>query len=415
MRIVLWRGFHEGEGPNKVGELIAEALEGRLLLILCPPEVRDFSFLDLLPEGELDWQGDWNSQPAARRASAPFNSVQPCLGIFTSATSENAKLVLYARENVECSARNIFALFSRRRITELFCYPQPFHTFGLTLGYAAAHLFGIRLVAPEGKYSQQHHHSWLSAVAEGTLTLGTPTHFLDLVQFIRETGSIPPISYSAIVGGARVSRALWFSLRDELRIEAPSIGYGATEASPGISHLPPGVAPLEDGDVGKPLPELQIQLDPGLGLRFAGRSLCAAIIQEGKLEFPGSFLLPDLLREREDGNFIYEGRAKFVLNRGGKKVQLEGLEKAISAQFGIEALCLSVPHARLGEELGILLKIPAEELDGRREPIFEYLRERYGANFSSEYMQSVRNFPFNANLKPDRQKALALLANLQRP
>lgn len=385
---------------------MAYALEGKLLLLACPPELSSFSFLEHLPEGRVELLGDWEGISVPPRSSFCVYPQPPCLGVFTSATTEMAKLVLYTRENVESCARSIFALFQRRRIREVFCYPQPFHTFGLTLGYASAHLFGWELNAPEGKYSRSHHEEWVRAVGETTLTLGTPTHFHDLAQFLRNSRVVPRASYSAIAGGARVTRELWLLMRDQLHIEAPSIGYGATEASPGVSHLAPGVEPIEDGEVGRPLAHLSVDLDPLSGVTFRGSSVCSAIISETGLEFPESFTLPDLLRVRADGTWVYEGRAKFTLNRGGKKILLEAVEKELHSRFGIEALGFSVPDARLGEELGLLLKTSAEDLRFRREEYVAHLRKKYGMNFSSSHLRAVSGFPLNANLKPDRQKAI---------
>jgi fatty-acyl-CoA synthase len=406
MRIVLWRGYHDGE----FAELVGCALGGGLLLIACPPETNDFGFLNQLPEGEIELRGDWIGFSAPTRvAEGGAYPVSPCLGVFTSATTENAKLVLYSRENVESCARSIFALFRHHRIKSVFCYPQPFHTFGLTLGYAAAHLMGWRLTVPAGKYSRHHHEEWVKSVGENSLTLGTPTHFLDLMQFLKDATIRPPRSYSAIVGGARVTRSLWIALRDELRIEAPSIGYGATEASPGVSHLAPGVEPVEDGEVGLPLPHLEVVVDPLSGVTFSGPSVCCAIIHEGRVEFPDSFVLPDLLRVRSDGSMIFMGRAKFTLNRGGRKILLEAIEKEILAHFGIETLAISVPDHRLGEELGLLLCTPCEDLCVRREELVGYLRDKFGVNFSSSHIRAVTQFPLNANMKPDRRAAINAL------
>jgi acyl-CoA synthetase (AMP-forming)/AMP-acid ligase II len=401
MRIVLWRGYHGPSHSRDLRQLVSEALEGQLLLIPCPQELHDFSFLDSLPEGKIDCVGDWSGiSIPERKAAVPVYPAQPCLGVFTSATTGRARLVLYTRKNVESCGLAIFGLFDCARIQEIFCYPQPFHTFGLTLGYAAACLLGIRLFVPEGRYSRAHHEAWLESAGSGTLTLGTPTHFLDLASHLR--GNIPRASYAAIVGGARVTRPLWLAMRDVLKIEAPSIGYGATEASPGVAHLSPGVEPSEDGEVGRVLPHLKVSIDPAVGITFSGSSLCTAIIQEGSVIFPKSFTLPDLLRTREDGTLVFEGRSNFVLNRGGRKLLLEVVEKELNSRFGVEALCVSVPDLRLGEELGLLLKVPQEELHIRKDEIFAHLRNIYGMNFSANYARAVPGFPLNANLKPDR-------------
>jgi acyl-CoA synthetase (AMP-forming)/AMP-acid ligase II len=405
MKIFLWRGHHGAD----FAPLMKGALAGEHLLIACPPELASFEFVNLLPAGEIELTGDWNGiSVPARTGSVPY-AMAPCLGVFTSATTEIAKLVLYTRENVESCACEIYGLFALSKIRNVFCYPQPFHTFGITLGYAAAELFGWKLVAPQGRYRRAHHEEWFRAAGDGTLTLGTPTHFLDLLAHIQENGAVPPVTYGAIAGGARVTRALWLQMRDELRVRAPSIGYGATEASPGVAHLAPGVEPREDGEVGLPLAHLRVSVDPLTGVTFEGPSVCTAIIHEGRVEFPRSFTLPDLLRVRDDGVLVYEGRAKFTLNRGGRKLLLEAVEKEIASCFGFEALAFSVPDPRLGEELGLLLAVAPEALRFQREELAAHLRARYDVNFSTQHWRSVAAFPRNENQKPCRRAALGLL------
>lgn len=400
MMILLWRGYHEaGFQP-----LVARALEGDFLVIACPTGLDDFSFLDKLPEGEVELVGDWGNMTVPSRTGAVEYPVSPCLGVFTSATTASAKLILYTRENVESCARAIFGLFERSRITGIFCYPQPFHTFGLTLGYAAAHLFGWRLVIPPGKYSREHHEAWARAVGAGCITLGTPTHFIDLAD--RFQGRTPEKSYGAIVGGARVTRALWLRLRDELRIEAPSIGYGASEASPGVSHLAPGVEPSEDGEVGKPLAHLKVSVEPLTGVTFWGASLCAAIVHGGKVEFPRQFTLPDLMSVRADGSWVFQGRAQFTLNRGGRKILLEALERELVRAFGLETLGFCVPDPRLGEELGLLVLGSPGEVERGRQAWLAQLKEKFGMSFAGAQLRAVSRFPLSANLKPDRRAAL---------
>ena len=400
MKIVLWRGYHEaGFAP-----LVARALEGGCLLIACPPGLADFSFLGQLPEGEVELSGDWGGLRAPPRTGSAEFPVEVCLGVFTSATTESAKLILYTRENVASCARAIFALFDRRRISEVFCYPQPFHTFGLTLGYAAAHLFGWRLVAPPGKYSREHHEAWIRETGENTLTLGTPTHFIDLAAQLGDRR--PRKSYAAIAGGARVTRDLWLRMRDVLNIAAPSIGYGASEASPGVTHLAPGVEPGEDGEVGHPLPQLSVAVDPLTGVTFSGPSLCAAIVQSGILEFPREFTLPDLMTVRSDGSWVFQGRAQFSLNRGGRKILLEAVERELAKAFRLECLGFCVPDPRLGEELGLLLLTSPAEVDRGRAEWLAHLNAKFGMSFAGAQLRAVSRFPLSANQKPDRRAAL---------
>jgi acyl-CoA synthetase (AMP-forming)/AMP-acid ligase II len=304
------------------------------------------------------------------------------------------------------------SLFEISRIKKVFCYPQPFHTFGLNLGYVSAAIFGWDLVVPEGRYSKTAHALWLKTSDSNTLTLGTPTHFKDLIKFVNDTNSKPNSSYSAIIGGANVEKTLWHNLRSTLKIEAPSIGYGATEASPGITHLPPGCEPTEDGDIGWVLPHLMVSIDTN-GITFSGESVCSAILQNGTLEFPKSFTLFDRLEKKPDGRLLFRDRNQLIINRGGTKISLEPMERNVFEKLGFEILTCKIPHSRLGEELGILLKCEAgDDFNGKRDSLFLYLSRVYGFDFCSEFCQRTENFPITENAKVDREAAKNIILAL---
>ncbi|MBI3556417.1 MAG: AMP-binding protein, partial [Deltaproteobacteria bacterium] len=323
MKIRLWKGYHS-QGLRSLLAQTWSASSNDEMLIACPPFLKDLDFVRQLPAGEIEFCGEWAGLEIERKAGESRSYAEPpVLGVFTSGTvSGVARLVLYSRANIESSLDAILALFERSRIETVFCYPQPFHTFGLILGYALPMLRDFQLVTGQGRYSRSFHELRAAQRNERLLTLGTPTHFHDLLSYVREAGIELAPSYSSIVGGAMVSVAQWRAIRDFLHVQAPSIGYGATEASPGVSHLPPGREPLEDGEIGFAFPHLSVALHAGRGLEFSGRSLCLAMIQDGRLEFPKSVLLTDDVRQRDDGRLVYQGRTELILNRGGQKYSL---------------------------------------------------------------------------------------------
>ena len=415
--IRIWRGFHSKELLG----LIQQSWKNDELLILCPPGLKDFSFLEFLPAGEVKMAGDWSGaaiQPLpeqlsenrkTHKARYPSN---PILGVFTSGTSSGApRLVLYSKENLEFALNGIRSFFDTDRFDTLFCYPQPFHTFGLVLGYVHAALHGLELVTGEGRYSQNFHRQRVALRKSSVLTLGAPTHFHDLLSFTRSQNVTLEPSYSCIVGGAKVFVSLWHEIRDTLKVEAPSIGYGATEASPGVTHQNPGQAPLEAGEIGTVIPGISTRIFPGEGLEFSGPNVCLAIVHEGKIEFPQQILLRDDIRARSDGVLIYAGRTDLVLNRGGQKFSLEGMEEKIRKEVGIEALCVIVPHERLGEELGILVQGPP--VLERKMNIYSFLQKEFGQAFDRRQFIAVERFPLNESLKVDRKRGTQLLLELR--
>lgn len=411
-RIRLWKGFHD----KKLRELIAGAWGHEELLILCPPLLTDFSFLRHLPEGEVETVGDWNAEgrevvailSRGPRAQVEFPAA-PVLGVFTTGTvSGSPRLILYSRNNIESSLGGILDVFERDRIRSIFCYPQPFHTFGLNLGYVLSLMLDVPLASGSGRYSRAFHERWFETSREGTLTLGAPAHFRDLMDYVATCGAKPRASYSSIVGGAKASVALWTAMRDTLGIEMPSIGYGASEAAPGITHLPPGHAPLEDGEIGFPLSCLRnVEIIPKSGVRFSGPNLCLAVVHEGRIEFPSEMLIRDDVERRADGVWVYRGRTDLVLNRGGHKFSLERIEELVQKRLGLEAVCVPIPDARLGEELGILARANGKETPW--DEVYRCLFELLGLRLENRYAMQVEEFPLNGSLKLDRKAAGALL------
>lgn len=411
MKIRLWKGYHEPE----LAPLIQNSWDQGVLLILCPPLLSDFSFLSVFPAGELEVFGQWSSSEKElialvdRRGGFDFPAA-PVLGVFTSGTlSPSPRLVLYSRANVEASLKAIFSLFDVSRLQHVFCYPQAFHTFGLTLGYLSAHLMGWKLHTPQGKYQTSSHQARLSLQSDKVLTLGTPTHFYDLIQLIEKQGlSIQP-SYTCIMGGASVSRDLWLKVQSHLKIEAPSIGYGCTEASPGITHLPPGVAPLDNDEIGFPLASLISVVRPDLGVEISGESLCMAVVQDQKVSFPKSLMIRDRIALDARGGWIYRGRLDLLLNRGGAKYSLEAIERTLLEKLGVAAIACAVRDSRLGEDLGLAMVSPANtssvDLIANGQSL---LRDTFGIKLAAEHVRWMPELPLNESAKPDRRTVWTL-------
>jgi hypothetical protein len=400
-------GFHSRE----LQTLVHTAWDEGDLLVLCPSRVKDDRFLDILPPGSIEVIGDrksrgFRSPPLDRTQTYP---ARPVLGVFTTGTVEGEpKLVLYSRRNIEASIVSILSLFDTPRIDAIFAYPQPSHTFGLTLGYVMAHVLGVPLHFGEGRYGRSFHEVRAGLTSPGLMTLGTPTHFLDLRAYVQERGLSLAPSYSAIVGGAPVSLDLWHQLRDDLAIEKPSVGYGATEASPGVTHLAPGCEPKADGDIGSALPGVGLQLTEA-GVVFTGENVAMAMFHGGRLEFPKRGLLTDDLLAIGEGRFIYRGRKAANLNRGGEKFSLARLEAGLGDYVRAPVMALALPDDRLGEELGVLYEGTAP-IDP--EALTAYLEKTFGCRFAQRRVQGVKSLPKNESGKPDVAEAKRCLLEI---
>jgi acyl-CoA synthetase (AMP-forming)/AMP-acid ligase II len=329
---------------------------------------------------------------------------RPVLGLFTSGTtSGESRLVLYSKANIRASLAGIQKFFQIENVDSIFCYPQPFHTFGLLLGYVQSLELGVPLFTSEGRYTTAFHAERVTCAQQGLLTLGTPTHFLDLLSYMQAQQLPIAQSYSCIIGGASVSLDLWLKIQRELRILAPSVGYGASEASPGIAHLPAGQPPKENGEIGRLIEGLQVELHPGVGFEFSGPSVCLALIHAERIEFPRKIFISDEIEQRgEDGHFVFHGRSDFVLNRGGEKISLEAIESFLLQSLGLMGIAVAIPHPRLGQELGLWVT-------GTRsaEEVAQALSRQFGANFDARWIRVVDQLPLNASHKPDRHAILS--------
>ena len=321
---------------------------------------------------------------------------KPLFGVFTSGTvSGRPRLVIYSRRNIESALEAVVGVFDRKRITSIFGYPQPFHTFGLTLGYLLAESLKVPLHFHEGKYSQESHATRARITDPGLLTLGTPAHFYDL---IRSGVKLAP-SYSAIIGGASVDPQLWKDVRDRALIEAPSIGYGCTEASPAITHLAPGVEPRVAGEIGFPLKNLHSHSLTGKGVEISGDSLCLAIIDQDKITFPKSLTIADDIHIRSDASWIFKGRLDLIINRGGVKIALEDVERVVKENLGITSIAFPIPSERLGQELGLAVLSHVEEAQ-------ELVRKLFNTKPSVIHIQ---DFPLSPSGKIDRQRVAEMV------
>lgn len=393
---VLVKGYHSHE----LFESVKRAWHNDdHLLVVAPPLKTETSFLEFLPGG----------------SRAPHFPEKPIFGVFTSGTvSGRPRLVLYSRRNIEAALDSVLHLFDRSRITSVFAYPQPFHTFGLTLGYLLALKLGVPLHFHEGKYSQASHAKRAELTDPGLLTLGTPAHFYDLCSLIRSGLKVAP-SYSCIMGGAAVDAALWRDVRETALIAEPSIGYGCTEASPAVTHLAPGQEPLVSGEIGVPLDNLHSRVVAGEGVEISGPSLCMAILEGEDIRFPKRLMISDNIEVRDpDGAWIFHGRLDLLMNRGGSKIALEQVEAVLKEELDVLAIALAIPNARLGFELAVAVKSEDSNhssrtdvetnasVNKRRSEILSLISERFAIRIPENHVTFTDHFPLSESAKIDR-------------
>jgi acyl-CoA synthetase (AMP-forming)/AMP-acid ligase II len=410
-KIIIWRGHHGSE----ILDLIQQSFTSPdNLLILCPPRMEELdSYFPHLPSGTVEFHGELSERKSFQNISKINYPELPSFGLFSSGTTDaKPKLILYTKNNLVSACEGIFSFFKDLKISAVYSYPQPYHIFGLSLGYIAALNFNWELIVATGSYSRAHHEKWIeSTLVKGRtlLTLGTPTHFLDALNFVNKNKIRMSSSLTSIAGGAKVEVGLWNKMQKDLKITSPSIGYGCSEASPGVTHLPPGIKPLEDGDLGLVLPEGKL-LETENGFEYSGPNVCLAIIQNDEIIFPnGKYLLSDTLSLSPSGHYFFKKRSDLILNRGGEKFSLEEIEAAIQRAFQVNSVAMAIPDDRLGEELGVFIEGMQPEI---LEEVHKFLNDVFRRNFNKEYFEVIECIPVNANAKFDRKGCLEIMLGL---
>ncbi len=415
LHIYFWKGHHS---PTLLPTL-TESWSEKCCVIICPPYIEDTSYLyPYLPTATIHHIGSWTDKKTLKNSTDIHYPQLPILGVFTTGTTrQKPKLVMYSKKNLTTTLDGLFSLFDKTKIKFIFSFPQPYHAFGLILGYIASLHLNCKLIMDDGPTTPISLQYWLDLPANiknNLLTLGTPTHFLDLVHFIKSKNVKVENSYTAICGGANVERNLWHSLKNDLNISNPSIGYGCTEASLAVTHLPPGIEPLEDNELGIPINGITTSLQDE-GVKITGDSVCVAMIYEDHMEFPDKIIIKDNINIRKsDKIWIYRSRNDLFLNRGGEKFFLEDIQLAIKNELQLENVCVAVKDQRLGHELGVaILKNKTINISELSTSIKSLLKNKYDNKFNNLKICLLDNFPTNSNAKVDRKIIIGLLENGQ--
>lgn len=197
---------------------------------------------------------------------------------------------------------------------------------------------------------------------------GVPTTLRELLVHARLHGRLPVVSTLRLLRS--VAAPLTPQLMSELEAAfgVPVIQtFGMTEASPLITtnRLPPGIRkPGSTGTAcdcevavpdaaGKPLPPGTIGEVAVRGPNvFAGYEDATEI--NAHVFRNGWFMTGDVGRFDADGFLFLTGRVKEMINRGGEKIAPAEIEEVAGRHPAVaQAAAFSIPHATLGEDVGL--------------------------------------------------------------
>ncbi len=187
-----------------------------------------------------------------------------------------------------------------------------------------------------------------------------------------------------LIGGSGVNK----ELKEKLSGFKNSIyqTYGMTETCSNIAMM--RLSQLSE-DHFKPLPGVQIAVDDDGCLRIC----CPATTNEW-------IKSNDLVQIHNDNSFDFLGRADFVINSGGVKINPEWLELEIATLFaGRTFMVSSKPSEVYGEEVVMVLE-SIEDIDQIK--LLNEIRKKVGRIHCPKKIIEVAAIPLTATHKPDR-------------
>ncbi|MEV6931363.1 (2,3-dihydroxybenzoyl)adenylate synthase [Dactylosporangium sp. NPDC051485] len=129
----------------------------------------------------------------------------------------------------------------------------------------------------------------------------------------------------------------------------------------------------------------------------------------------GFYRTGDVVRRRDDGYLVVEGRAKDQINRGGEKIAAEEVENHLLTHPAVhDAAVVAVPDAYLGERTCAFV-VPRAGQDPPTLPALRrHLHERGLAGYKiPDRLQVLEKFPFTGVGKVSRRELRAALRALQ--
>lgn len=153
-----------------------------------------------------------------------------------------------------------------------------------------------------------------------------------------------------VIGGAPVGEAL----AEALRGTSLRVGYGLTEASPGVCLGDPGV--WAAGLLGRPL-GCAVELDDG-EVVVRGENVCAGVWEPGAglvRRVDGEPLRTGDLAERTAAGLVFRGRVDHRLKLGnGREIDVPALEAALGGLVGPEGFAVVTRGGEVGIDVALI-------------------------------------------------------------
>jgi O-succinylbenzoic acid--CoA ligase len=342
-------------------------------------------------------------------AAPPPSRLRPddiALMVATSGSSGEPKTVMLTARALEAAAHASQASTPLGPGDRwLACLPL-FHIGGYSI-LARCVLAGAEAVLHAGFDAER---VWHAIQHEGTTHLSlVPTMLARLL----ETATVPPepTLRHVLVGGAALS--------GELAERAARLGwplqptYGMSETAAQIATLARLPRPWRPGQVGAPLPGVELALAADGRLKVRGPMLMAGYANPGHAPGDGLedgwFVTNDLAAIGADGELTVLGRADATIVSGGKKIPPQQVEDALAHCPGIGAVgVVGRPDEVWGEVVCAVYAGAADEAE-----LLAWCRAHVAPALLPRAALRVAALPLLSNGKPDRRALRELVVQAQ--
>jgi len=352
--------------------------------------------------GVISWR-DLLSQSKEEAPEAPYSLDDPVWLAYTGGVNGRAKAAALSHRNLVANAIQVLSLVPNLQVggeRVLAALPLS-QTFGLTACLNAA-LIARSLVVLLPKFETA---KVLREIEKRRITvfLGVPAMFGTICDCPEARQSQLESVRVFFSGGAPLTSDLQRRFED-LAGKPLANCYGLTEASPAVTGMPPTLASMKPGSVGKPLPGATVAVLDARTLEPLPAGQTGELAVKGpqvmlgywraeeetkEVIRKGWLLTGDLASLDEDGFVYLAGRRKRMINVGGFKVYPQELEAVLNSHPAIRsAVVTGIANGYRGEIVKAVIT-PAAGKTVTRADVVAYCRSQL-ARFKAPKIIEIR-------------------------